>query len=165
MAKICLVRPLLSATDFNGYPLNLLILASALRNAGHTVEICDYDYLKEIDGRWANEGFARRAAADVLAHSPDFVGITSMCSNYVLALDLAEELKASSPTTHITFGGPHVSLCARETLDRHHYVDTAVIGEGEITYLALIECVENDGDLAAVPGLAFRNEGRTIVTE
>lgn len=164
MAKICLVRPLLSATDFNGYPLNLLILASALRNAGHSVEICDYDYLKEIDESWAREGFARRAAADVLARNPDFVGITSMCSNYVLALDLAEELKAASPATHITFGGPHVSLCARETLDRHSSVDTAVIGEGEVTYPALVECIENDGDLSKVLGLAFRNDGRTVVT-
>jgi tRNA A37 methylthiotransferase MiaB len=164
MAKICLVRPLLSATDFNGYPLNLLILASTLRNAGHRVEICDYDYLKEIDSNWVSEGFAQRAARDVLARGPHFVGITSMCSNYVLALELAEELKALSPTTHITFGGPHVSLCARETLDRHHCVDTAVIGEGEITYPALVQCVENDGDLSAVQGLAFRNDGHTIVT-
>jgi tRNA A37 methylthiotransferase MiaB len=164
MAKICLVRPLLSATDFNGYPLNLLILASALRNAGHSVEICDYDYLKEIDDRWAQEGFARRAAADVLARNPDFVGITSMCSNYVLALDLAGELKALSPTTHITFGGPHVSLCARETLDRHEFVDTAVIGEGEVTYPALVECVERRGHLSAVTGLAFRDDGATVVT-
>lgn len=164
MGKICLVRPLLSATDFNGYPLNLLILASALRNAGHEVEICDYDFLKETDDSWTQPGFARRAAEDVLARNPDFVGITSMCSNYVLALDLAEELKALSPSTHITFGGPHVSLCARETLDRHHYVDTAVIGEGEVTYASLIECLEKHGDLSDVAGIAFRHDGRAEVT-
>jgi radical SAM superfamily enzyme YgiQ (UPF0313 family) len=164
MAKICLVRPLLSPTDFNGYPLNLLILAAALRNAGHRIEICDYDYLKEIDSSWTQEGFAQRAATDVLARSPDFVGITSMCSNYAIAIVLARKLKALSPTTHITFGGPHVSLCARETLDRHHCVDSAVIGEGEVTYPALVECVEGDGDLSAVLGIAYRREDCIIVT-
>ena len=164
MARVCLVRPLLSATDFNGYPLNLLILAAALRNFGHSVEICDYDYLKEIDPDWASPGFARRAALDVLARKPDFVGITSMCSNYVLALDLAHELKAAAPNVHITFGGPHVSLCARETLDRYQPVDTGVIGEGEVTYPELIDCVEHGGNLAAVRGIAFRHEGKTVVT-
>src|SRR5262245_11782933 len=128
MAVVCLVRPLLSPTEFSGYPLNLLILASCLRRDGHVVEICDYDYLKEIDSSWRAGGFAERAARDVLSRSPHFVGITAMCSNYVLALDFAKRLKASAPGVHITLGGPHVSLCALETLDRHPYIDTAVLG-------------------------------------
>ncbi|GET41309.1 B12-binding domain-containing radical SAM protein [Microseira wollei] len=164
MAKVCLVRPLLSPTEFNGYPLNLLILASSLRNDGHSIEICDYDYLKEHDEIWIRGGFAQRAAADVLVRTPDFVAITAMCSNYVLALDLAEQIKALSPKTHITFGGPHVSLCAPETLNRYTSVDTAVIGEGEVTLPALVKCVENGDDLSVVPGLAFRRNGETVVT-
>ena len=164
MATICLVRPLLSPSEFNGYPLNLLILASALRMARHTVVIRDYDYLKELDGSWASAGFARRAAADVLACQPDFVGITAMCSNYVLALDLASELKAACPAVHITFGGPHVSLCATETLARYPWVDSAVIGEGEVTYPALLEALERGADLASVSGVAFRNLGTVTTT-
>lgn len=159
---VCLVRPLLSPTDFNGYPLNLLILASALRHAGHFVHICDYDFLKEGDPSWAAGGFAKRAARHILEYGPSFVGITALCSNYVLALDLAEELKAMSTTVHVTLGGPHVSLCARETLERHPYIDTAVIGEGEVTYPELIRCLEEHADLPSIPGIAFRR-GDTIV--
>lgn len=164
MSKICLVRPLLSPTDFNGYPLNLLILASALREAGHDVELRDYDFLKELDASWSCPGFTRRAADDILRRSPDFIGITALCSNYVLALDLASELKRIDAVPHITLGGPHVSLCPRETLERHPAIDTAVIGEGEITYPQLVDCVVAGGDLAAVDGIACRRGGTVEVT-
>lgn len=166
MAKVCLARPLLSPTEFNGYPLNLLILASALRDSGHEVVVCDYDYLKEIDATWTEPGFACRSARDILDHQPDFVGITALCSNYVLALDLAHEIKRLSPLTHITMGGPHVSLCAVATIHRYHQVDTAVIGEGEVTYPALISAVATGIDLRGVAGIAYRDSDATpIVTD
>jgi radical SAM superfamily enzyme YgiQ (UPF0313 family) len=163
-AKICLVRPLLSPTDFNGYPLNLLILAAALSRAGHRVEICDYDFLKETDSSWAAPGFAKRAATDILAKRPQFVGITALCSNYVIALDLAAEIKAGSRHLHITLGGPHVSLCARETLERHDYIDSAVVGEGEVSYPELINCLQHGGDLGKVLGIAYRTGNAIAVT-
>lgn len=50
--KVALVRPLLSGNVFNGYPLNLLILASAIRNEGHEPILYDYDYKKELDLSW-----------------------------------------------------------------------------------------------------------------
>lgn len=164
MAVICLVRPLLSPTEFSGYPLNLLILATCLRRQGHVVEICDYDYLKEVDPSWREAGFAERAARDVLSRSPAFVGITAMCSNYVLALDFASRLKAMAPAVHVTLGGPHVSLCAAETLERHAYIDTAVIGEGEVTYPELIGHLVRGEDLSLVAGIAMRRADAVTIT-
>lgn len=162
MARICLVRPLLSPTEFNGYPLNLLILGKCLLLKGHDVFICDFDFEKEQDPSWQEGNFAARATAKILSYEPDFVGITSMCSNYVLALDLAETIKTTAPEVHITFGGPHVSLCAKETLERYPYVDTAVIGEGEVTYPELIDYCMHDQDLHPVKGIAFRDQLGTV---
>lgn len=163
MSKICLIRPLLSQNDFSGYPLNLLILAACLMKKGHTVEILDFDFLKLQDASWLNGNFAKKAALLATRSGPDFVGITSMCSNYVLALDLAAEIKALDPNIHITFGGPHVSLCSKETLLGYSAVDTAVLGEGEITYPDLIDHVERKQDLAKVAGIAYRTEARQVV--
>ncbi|MFE9934224.1 B12-binding domain-containing radical SAM protein [Streptomyces sp. NPDC005533] len=163
-ARVALVRPLLSTNDFNGYPLNLLILASALRAAGHHVAVFDFDYLKEVDPTWLDGGFARRAWSVIADYEPDCVGITAMCSNYALALDLAREVKHESPAAHVTLGGPHVSLCPLETLNRYPGVDTAVVGEGEITYPELITAVMAGTDLASVAGIAYRTDGHSVLT-
>lgn len=162
--KVCLVRPLLSSNVFNGYPLNLLILASAIRDVGHYPVICDYDYLKEIDPSWIAEDFAARAAEDILSHNPDLVGITSMCSNYVLAVDLANEIKRRAPHVHITFGGPHVSLCPVETLESFPSVDTCVVGEGEITFPELLSAVEYGHSLEGILGVHYRDEAGAPVS-
>ncbi|MEU9087455.1 radical SAM protein [Streptomyces sp. NPDC048357] len=161
---MALVRPLLSTNDFNGYPLNLLILASALRTAGHQVAVFDFDYLKEVDPTWLDGEFARRAWSVITDYAPDCVGITAMCSNYALALDLAREVKQESPAVHVTLGGPHVSLCPVETLDHYPSIDTAVVGEGEITYPELITAVMAGTDLASVAGIGYRRDGRSLLT-
>lgn len=164
MAKICLVRPLLSPTNFNGYPLNLLVLASALRAAGHTPVIRDYDFLKEVEPAWATDQFAAQAAEDIVATDCAFVGITALCSNYVLAMDLAREIKRRAPHVHITMGGPHVSLCPVETLERYPVIDTVVVGEGEVTYPELVSTVERAADLEAVLGAGFRRDGQVVMS-
>ncbi|MDT9721100.1 radical SAM protein [Paenibacillus sp. ClWae2A] len=156
--KVCLVRPLLSSNAFNGYPLNLLILASAIREKGHVPFICDYDFYKEIDPTWISEPFAVRAAEDILAHEPDMVGITAMCSNYVLAVELAGEIKRKAPHVHITFGGPHVSLCPVETLDSFKAVDSCVVGEGEVTFPELLDALEHHASLEGIPGVHYRDD-------
>nr|WP_236588183.1 radical SAM protein [Tumebacillus amylolyticus] len=156
---------MLSGSGFNGYPLNLLILASAIRDASHHPIICDYDYLKELDPSWDSPEFAARAAEDILSHNPDLVGITAMCSNYVLAVDVANEIKLRAPHVHVTFGGPHVSLCALETLDSFPSVDTCVIGEGEITFPELLNNLQFEEDLAGILGIAYRDgEGTPVKT-
>lgn len=164
--KVALVRPLLSGNVFNGYPLNLLILASAIRNEGHEPILYDYDYKKELDLSWDSPEFASRAAEEILESEPDLVGITSMCSNYVLAVDLANEIKKRAPEVHITFGGPHVSLCSIETLESFPSVDTCVLGEGEVTFPELLNCLESGGKkLSEILGIAFRDgDGKPVKT-
>lgn len=161
--KVALVRPLLSADGFNGYPLNLLILAAAIREVGHQPALFDYDYLKELDSSWDSPDFSARAAEEILSCQPDVVGITSMCSNYVLAVDLSNEIKKRAPHVHITFGGPHVSLCALETLESFPAVDTCVLGEGEVTFPALLQCLEHQDDLSPILGIAYRDANGTPV--
>jgi hypothetical protein len=78
MARICLVRPLLSP-QFSGYPLNLLILAASLRNRGHEVVIQDFDFLKELDHTWSTgERFAQRAADCILSGAPNYIDVQQL---------------------------------------------------------------------------------------
>lgn len=152
---ICLVRPLISPNEMSGFPVELLILATCLRSHGYRVSINDYDFMKEIDVTWKKKGnFAKRAALDVVNTGCTYVGITTMCSNYVLAADLAYEIKRLNPNIHITFGGPQATMCPKETLEQYPQIDTVVIGEGEVTYLELINRLELGQPLEGVLGVA-----------
>ncbi|MGL5714497.1 MAG: B12-binding domain-containing radical SAM protein [Paraclostridium sp.] len=163
MSKICLVRPIITPYDPSGMPLNLLILATELINNGHEVIIKDYDFLKEFDPSWnLGKYFSKEAAKDILSTECSYVGITSICSNYVLATELSNELKKLNPNLHITLGGPQSTMCAKETLEIYDTIDSIIVGEGEITYPDLIEALDHNRQLESVLGIAFRDIDKKI---
>ncbi len=58
-------------------------------------------------------------------------------------------------------GGPHPSGCPEETLEHFDYV---VIGEGEETLPELIKVIAEGGDVSAVRGIAYKDNGRMVFT-
>lgn len=40
-----------------------------------------------------------------------------------------------------------------------------ILGEGEVTWLELVNTLENSGDISAVNGLAYPENGKTIYTK
>jgi len=160
---VCLVRPLLSKYEQSAYPMELLILASAIRKEGFNPTIIDFEYLKTTDPIWKEEkGFTKRAAAEIVSTGCSYVGLTAICSNYVLALDIAHEIKKLSPHTHITLGGPQVTMCYAETMDCSPQLDSIVVGEGEFTYPDLLNSIEQGSPLENVPGICFRKKNGSI---
>jgi len=84
----------------------------------------------------------RRAPVDVHVTALDGVdvaGFSVYCWNFELSIAIAKALKARRPDTLIVFGGPHVPDQGRPFLDQYRFIDVAVHGEGEATFLALLE--------------------------
>ena len=79
------------------------------------------------------------------------------------ALNSANFIREHSPTTPIVFGGVHISLVPEQSI-QCELVDFGVIGEGEETFLELVNALnENKMDIISViPGLIFKN-GKQIV--
>ena len=69
----------------------------------------------------------------------DVVGFSTYCWNIELSLAVARELKARQPDTLIVFGGPQVPDAGEAFLRANPQVDVACHGEGEATFLALLE--------------------------
>jgi B12-binding domain/radical SAM domain protein len=71
--------------------------------------------------------------------------------------------EVSSARTDSIFiaGGPHPSGRPEETLE---YFDYVVIGEGEETLPELVKVITEGGDVSAVQGIAFKDEGKVIFT-
>jgi len=161
---VCLVRPVVGPAEVLVIPLGLLIIAANLRKQGYKVLIKDYDFIKEMSDSWKDrEAFASRAAENIIETGCSYVGFTAMCSNYVLAVEMAKKVKELNRNIHITFGGPHATMCAKETLECYQQVDTVIVGEGEITYTELIKKLETQESLENISGLFYRNDNLDVV--
>lgn len=128
--------------------MGLLYLASVLRNAGHKVRIIDGE-VERLD---------QDAVAGIVASErPDFFGITSTTAQATRAFALARTVKARSPETFVTLGGPHASSLPERSLQECDALDAVVFGEGEQTILEIMDRLAARESLEGVRGTAYRD--------
>ncbi|MBU5615430.1 B12-binding domain-containing radical SAM protein [Geomonas azotofigens] len=136
-------------------PLGLVYLAGAAREAGVEAEI--YDAMATGDGYPEIERRMGQTA-------PRYVATGAMTATVGDALKVLAAAKALDPTTVTILGGVHPSFMYREILESPAAVDYVVIGEGEQKLTRLLRTLEQGGDPAGVPGLAYREGGEVKVT-
>ncbi|MFX1465008.1 MAG: B12-binding domain-containing radical SAM protein, partial [Promethearchaeota archaeon] len=134
-----------------GEPMGLMYLASYLQANGHEVQIVDV-YNDKI---WNNmRNIIRKSSVDI-------IGITSMTTSIIEALETAQICKEELDVP-VVFGGAHASGTP-ETLTKHPAVDISVIGEGEQTFVDLLSTIEQGTSLKEVDGICFKNNG--VITQ
>lgn len=114
---------------------------------------------------------------------PDVIGISCYIWNYVVVERVLTELPKILPGVPIWLGGPEVSYNAREVLEKHPNVTGIMVGEGELTFKALMEryvvlykstreenddlnetiladggIIKNQIMLCDIPGIVYRDE-------
>ena len=145
----------LSAVDTYSPPLGLLYIASYIREHDHIPIIFDLTALN-----WS----LQTAVESTLSLNPDVVGVTAKTININNANRIAEKLKASGYTKPIVLGGAHVTAEPVMTLTMFKSIDYGVIGEGEVTFLEMLEKMQQEQTLDDVKGVAWRkNENQIIV--
>lgn len=124
------MRILLIRSGTRGYavpppdtPSGLMYVASSLRQAGHKVEIMDLEFERLGD-----------------LSDYDAVGITILSKARQNAFRFIRLIKHKWPKIRLVAGGPHVSSCAEQMLEKTE-VDAVVVGEGEA---AAVEAFESD---------------------
>lgn len=105
---------------------------------------------------------------DIYRRSPDVVGFSCYIWNILYVKELARDLKKVMPGIKIWLGGPEVSYNAGELLRELPEVEGIMIGEGEATFLRLVECYGIASNLpeellSGRPGFAFRKGDGTVV--
>lgn len=159
--KICLINPPTTATDQEPYfPMALLTLGGALKKAGQKCQLVDFDLLYRQGHFSQPEHFLNVAISHLVATGCAIFGITTICSNFPLAILLAEELKRIKPDCTIILGGPQVSSVPHETLTRFSFIDIVVVGEGENTLVELLRSDLSPSQLATIGGVYFRSDGK-----
>jgi radical SAM superfamily enzyme YgiQ (UPF0313 family) len=101
----------------------------------------------------------------VIESKPDIIGISAYTESYSQSIDAARYLQKNMPGTPIWLGGPHVNALPL-TLDRNF--DLGVVGEGEVTFVELLELYEQGRMqheyMQHVKGLVYWHEGKRHLT-
>jgi tRNA A37 methylthiotransferase MiaB len=128
----------------------------------------DIDYLfaskaarKITDDNELFAGFYKsRVLPGIEELQPGVIGI-SVCyaSQYQPAVYLGRLIKEKFPHIHLVMGGTHLNELKNNQLtvrkEYFSYVDSYLVGEGEIPFLALLKELEGGGDLSKVPNLIY----------
>lgn len=129
--------------------MGLLSLATYLKQNGHTVQVYD----RPVEG-----GNVRTRLKDF---APELVGISSLGGrSFEDAMAVSKIVKKNN--IPVVWGGPMPSLVPDIVLS-NGVVDYVVMGDGEITLLALINSVLNKTSLREIDGLAFIEDGKPVI--
>ncbi len=157
--KILLVSVNRCDSPYLVYPLGLSHIAAALVKAGHEIYVADC----AIDGRDLSEivasfkpshiGLSLRNIDDIQIKNPRF-----------FAQDLsfiAQSLRKISDAP-IIVGGSGYSLFPAELLEATS-ADFGIHGEGDVTFVKLLDAMEKNESYTALPGLVFRKNGSIVI--
>ena len=144
----------LSPLDTYTPPLGIMHIASYIREHGHQARILDL----QPGGTDIAE-----AVQQTVSFHPDVIGLSAMTINCLNAKRIAEELKGAGCKAPIVLGGAHMTAVPVQTMRAFESVEYGVIGEGEITFLDLIETLADHRPVAGVQGLVWRDATGAVV--
>jgi magnesium-protoporphyrin IX monomethyl ester (oxidative) cyclase len=168
--KIALVYP--PTTVFEGdpsvgsqiIPLGLAYIAAVCEKE-HEVKIFDFSANTNVEIHNGHTYYGTpkiEILAELHAFKPDILGIQCMYSAY--AEDAYEIARVGKILGCLTvMGGAHASACYLEVL-KNPEVDLVVIGEGEETFLEIIQKFRNKENLSGIRGTAG-NPARPLVKD
>jgi anaerobic magnesium-protoporphyrin IX monomethyl ester cyclase len=136
-------------------PLGLGYLAAVAQKAGHEITVVDCQAEKLTLG-----GFRAR-----LEKTPsDVIGVTATTLLYKSAMQLITLAKQVQPQALTILGGSHGTFWDENALNEYPSLDLIVRGEGERTFIELLDKLQNKSSLDNVLGITFRREDKTIRT-
>ena len=150
---IALLNPA-SARWKHRFPLSLMYVGAALENK-YPYEIVDQNLNKDALGH-----LELQAARNGLK----YLGITVMPGPQLFqAIPISKYLKNKFPNLNIVWGGYFSSLHAKTVL-KSGYVDYVVRGQGDQTFLELVNVLEGNSNarLNDILGLSYRSNGDVI---
>jgi len=166
-AVILFIEPISKNTDMYvpAYPLPILEIASFVKSNLPEVETkiisipVDYGLPLSQEGK---EQVYSDFFGDLSEVKPRGIGIScTAISQAQEAINLSEHIKAHDPDIFIFLGGYFPTIYYEEIFSRTSAVDLIVIGEGEISSLKIIECLEKGESLFEedIPNLAWKRDG------
>ena len=152
-------------------PIGLAYIAAVLKEAGRpycvidaTGEALDAAGPYDLRDDFVVQGLTMEELVERIPEDTKIIGVGCMFSFYWPITRLViENIRARFPDALIVIGGEHVTALPEFSLGDSP-ADVAVLGEGEETFLALLNAWDTEQPLADVPGLAFKHKGEIVNT-
>lgn len=130
-------------------PLGLLYIASVVENIGYDVSVCDAS-INNMD--------FKQVRKELQKDCYDVIGITTFTGTRESAYFCAEIAKEENKESTIVLGGPHVTFLSEITLNKLPCVDVVVRGEGELTFLELVQKISKGESYKNIKGITVRDD-------
>lgn len=161
--KVLLITPPANFSDRYGIkikansghlpPLGVLQIAAVLENAGNVVKVLDLPVLN----------ISITEIKKILQEfSPEIVAFSTLTFNASKTFKIAKTINKITDVP-IVFGGPHVTVFPKETLENESFIDFVIVGEGEETILELLPAIKKRSNLKKIKGLCFRDKNQKII--
>ncbi len=155
--NILLVNPPWQFRDYVKLPpLGILYLASYLRDHGHSADIMDLNLEVSNAANFVSESMAK-----LRRYSPDVIGISSFVVQFPAVFSIVPLIKEEFGNIPLVLGGPFPTTTAAHILNVCP-ADVVVRGEGEKSFLEVVERVSKNKEYTTIRGITYR-KGDTIV--
>lgn len=102
---------------------------------------------------------------DLYRQKPDVLAVSCYIWNIDMVKEILKDIKKVLPNLVIWVGGPEVSYDVETFMLQNSYVDGVMIGEGEQTFLEVMEYyIEGKGSLSDIQGIAYRKQEEVLFT-
>lgn len=134
--------------------LGIAAIAAYIKERGHSARIIDSSALNLN---------VEDIVIEVMKEKPKVVGISILYDLYTVnACSIVIQLRKAGYKGHITFGGPFITHAYKYFLAAMPGLNSVLRGEGECSFLQLLECLKNGTDWRKVNGIAYV-EGREVI--
>lgn len=99
----------------------------------------------------------------ILDYKPNVIGLSVKSTSYISALNVSSIAKGIDKNIKIIFGGPYPTM-AKKNILKNSLIDIAVIGEGELTIVELLNSIEQNQPFNLIKGVIFRSNENIIKT-
>ncbi|OGW38149.1 MAG: B12-binding domain-containing radical SAM protein [Nitrospirae bacterium RBG_13_39_12] len=160
--KILLIYPnflddRLHAEDVRVVPIGLYYIGALLKENHFDVEILN----------WHNINKTPHKIEETLKEKkPDVIGFSIVHANRWGGIEIAAIAKRILPDVKIVFGGIGATFLWEHLMKHFREIDYAVIGEGEYSFLSLVQCIEKKHSygINEIKGIVFRQGEKVVKT-
>ncbi len=161
--KIILIYPYfldqrVKTEDVSVVPIGLYYIGALLKENKYDVEIWNWHEINKTPHIIEEE---------LKEKKPDVIGFSIVHANRWGGIDIARIAKRILPEVKVIFGGIGATFLWEHLLTYFKEIDYIVLGEGEYTFLKLIQCFDEGSyeKISEIKGIAFRKENKIIKTD